>query len=207
MGQTWGGVEWSPWFNFLYSYDGTGKRVEEVTQNWGAGAWENSTREVHTCIAVDKPVESISQNWYDGAWLNGLRELTTYNAGLDPEEMITQEWDPDSWHNSARTLYTYGGTTAVGESGGLEDDFRLAGNFPNPFNPTTEIEFSIGHSSGVTLTIVDLLGRTVEVLVDDVLPPGSHRVTWDAAGATAGVYFYRLQSEKFTETRKLVLVK
>ncbi len=93
--------------------------------------------------------------------------------------------------------------------------FSLAQNYPNPFNPTTTIAFRVSEPARVTLTIFNLLGETAATLVDKDLTPGAFEATWDARGASSGVYFYRLQARPFaggaagtfTQTNKLLLQK
>jgi alpha-amylase len=98
--------------------------------------------------------------------------------------------------------------------------FSLKQNFPNPFNPSTTISFSIPISpplrgtvgeadrgSHTTVTIHDLLGRQVATLVNHPLQPGNYSVTWNAQGFTSGIYFYTLKSGDFVSTKKLLLLK
>jgi hypothetical protein len=80
-------------------------------------------------------------------------------------------------------------------------------NYPNPFNPTTEIGYQISEIGRTRLSVYDLLGREVAVLVDGVMPAGEHRVSFDASGLSSGVYLYRLQSDSMVETRRMTLVK
>lgn len=94
-----------------------------------------------------------------------------------------------------------------GVSGELPKDFRLSQNHPNPFNPATSIEFSIPEDSYAKLTIYDVLGREVAVLIDQQLKRGVYRETWNAANYPSGVYFYKLQTGGFTETKKMILIK
>lgn len=94
----------------------------------------------------------------------------------------------------------------------LPADFSLLGNFPNPFNSSTSIRFSISKPGTVKLNIYDLLGRKVRLLVDEFKNPGAHEVFWDgkdASGndAASGVYFVRLQSEEMTDSRKMLLLR
>ena len=86
-------------------------------------------------------------------------------------------------------------------------DFRLEQNYPNPFNPKTNFEFQIANREKVKLAVFDLLGREVAVLVNEELSEGTHRVTWNGAGFTSGVYFYTLQSGAHRETKRMTLLK
>ncbi|MBI3110994.1 MAG: T9SS type A sorting domain-containing protein [Ignavibacteriales bacterium] len=90
---------------------------------------------------------------------------------------------------------------------GRPNEYILAQNFPNPFNSNTQIEFSIPESQFVSLKIVDLLGREIEVLTKDFRLAGTHTVVWNASRLTSGVYFYTLRVGPFQETKKLVLLR
>jgi len=87
------------------------------------------------------------------------------------------------------------------------DGFSLSQNYPNPFNATTTFTFSLRSSIFANLTIYDLLGREVAPLVNEKLEAGTHARRWDATGQPSGVYFYRLTTPEYVETRKLVLLR
>ena len=83
----------------------------------------------------------------------------------------------------------------------------LAQNYPNPFNPSTQIEFQIPTSSHVTLAVYDVLGRKLEVLVDEQMNAGIYNRVWNAQGYESGVYFCRLTAGSHTEMKKMILMK
>ncbi|MCP4704000.1 MAG: T9SS type A sorting domain-containing protein [candidate division Zixibacteria bacterium] len=94
----------------------------------------------------------------------------------------------------------------------IPDDPILSQNVPNPFNPNTEIKFSLPHSSDVTLNIFDITGRKVTNLVNKILTAGAHSVIWngrDESGneVASGVYLYRISTEKYSDTKKMLLLK
>ena len=97
--------------------------------------------------------------------------------------------------------------TSVTENPVLPREFVLHQNYPNPFNPLTTIRFEIPKASHVTLTIHNLLGQEIETLVDDKFQAGTNQVTWNANGLPSGVYFCRIRSDAFSQTRKVVLLK
>ncbi|HEX9655748.1 MAG TPA: YCF48-related protein, partial [Bacteroidota bacterium] len=113
---------------------------------------------------------------------------------------------------------TTGGVVAVSEDSrraGIPKQTVLEQNYPNPFNPTTRIKYQIPNSNHVTLKVFDILGREVGTLVNETRIAGEHEVTFDAnglarqtaGGLASGVYFYRLQTSNFVDTKKLLLLR
>jgi hypothetical protein len=85
--------------------------------------------------------------------------------------------------------------------------FRLDQNYPNPFNPNATIKYELPKSSDITLTVYDVLGREVSVLVNHRMDAGVHEVKFDGSNLASGVYFYRLQAGDFVATKRLLLMK
>ncbi len=90
--------------------------------------------------------------------------------------------------------------------------FSLKQNYPNPFNPNTTFEFDIPAISGsssrdVSIKVYDILGNETAVIVNGKLTPGSYKYEWDASAQPSGVYFYKMQSGSFSETKKMILAK
>lgn len=96
------------------------------------------------------------------------------------------------------------GNEAEGEVPGV---YVLEPNYPNPFNPTTAIRFSLPQAGSVALRVFDMLGRQITTLVDDALPAGWHTVTWDAHGVSSGIYLYHLQAGSFQASRRMTVIK
>nr|HMQ80504.1 T9SS type A sorting domain-containing protein [Ignavibacteria bacterium] len=91
----------------------------------------------------------------------------------------------------------------------IPDRYMLYNNYPNPFNPVTTINFDIpsGVDTDVELVIYDVTGRIAAVLVNSALRPGKYSAVWNASGFASGVYFYRLSAGKFTDIKKMIVVK
>ena len=90
--------------------------------------------------------------------------------------------------------------------------FKLYDNYPNPFNPTTTIEFLIKARNSVTITIFDMMGNTIKTLANQTMEPGSKSITWDSLDennnpASSGVYFYSLQIGQQNQTKKMILLR
>jgi len=89
----------------------------------------------------------------------------------------------------------------------IPNRFSLEQNFPNPFNPSTNISFTLPLKTFVLLKVFNILGEEVATLVNEELPPGTHLHQWNAGAMPSGVYLYRLQAGSFTETKKLILLR
>ena len=95
----------------------------------------------------------------------------------------------------------------------IPNEYRLYSNYPNPFNPTTNIEFSVPEQVNVTLEIYNLLGQRVTTLIaGEMYGPGRHKVVWNGRSqngmlVSSGVYIYRIQAGDFIDVRKMVFTK
>jgi len=96
---------------------------------------------------------------------------------------------------------------SVKNSPNLPTEYSLEHNYPNPFNPETTIRYTIPSSARVLLTIYNLRGEEIGRIVDVAQPAGIHTIKWDASGYSSGIYFYRLQTGGFVQTRKMVVLK
>lgn len=87
------------------------------------------------------------------------------------------------------------------------NDYKLSQNYPNPFNPVTNIEFSIPKAGTVTLKVFDMLGKEIYNYVNDYKSPGTYKVIFNASNLSSGIYFYKIDVNGFTETRRMMLIK
>lgn len=193
------------------------------------GIWWEGTGQM--CLAFQVKGESAKSDTF----LNRLRrwQVLAPNANgkgivaTCPDSIwtgIIREWGKwfyyDRLHVGATAWYIFAErnynpfrhepTTEVEEGRPLQQDelqFYLYQNYPNPFNPSTSISFSLPTRSFVSLKVFDLIGREVATLVNDEKSAGTYNVKLDASKLPSGVYFYRLQAGKYSETKKLVLLR
>ena len=85
--------------------------------------------------------------------------------------------------------------------------FTLLQNHPNPFNPSTTIKFSVPQSGNVSIKVFDIRGGEIATLVDDYKQSGSYEISFNASNLSSGIYFYRMVSRNFFETKKMLLLK
>jgi len=143
----------------------------------------------------------------------GLTSTSLTVAGLEDKKKYywrvraTSASDSSDWTAVWRFTVSSTATWAEDEGQSIPSEYRLEQNYPNPFNPSTTIEFSLPKSGHVKINIYNSLGDLIHTLVDDNLTPGMHRRQWVASGLASGVYFYRIQTNDYVETKRLVLLK
>lgn len=124
---------------------------------------------------------------------------------------LLQDWlmtDPAQVLGHAfTTLPLISTTTGVKNKSAVPRDFYLAQNYPNPFNPSTTIEYGLPHESDVELMVINALGQKVTTLVNSRQAAGVHRVLWNTNGHASGVYFMRLRTTEFEQTRAMQVVR
>jgi hypothetical protein len=122
------------------------------------------------------------------------------------------------WHVNAKNVYGISPYSAIWKFGtfpvgvkeintDIPDRFNLYNNYPNPFNPVSKIKFDIAKTGNVKLIIYDVLGRELATLVNEQLKPGTYEAEFDGSNYPSGIYFYRLETPEFTNTKKMVLIK
>ena len=122
-----------------------------------------------------------------------------WHTGLSPTPTTTVFNTPTSYRRVS--------TGFINIESEISESFLLHHNYPNPFNPSTTISFSLSRTSFVSLNVFDALGRKVAALVSEELPAGTFARQWNAEGFASGVYYYQLQAGRFLQTNKLVLLR
>lgn len=142
-------------------------------------------------------VEGITLwGWRPGLWRNAERAYLVEQNGTERPALV--------W------LRDYVQSTIVSVENPVVEvppTFYLSNNYPNPFNPSTRIAYSVPRSSYMSLKVYNLHGQEIAILFGGVRQPGNYVATFDGAGLTSGVYFYRLQAGNFVKTKKLTLLK
>ena len=110
------------------------------------------------------------------------------------------------------TVYTIESLLGMAGSGAVPNEYALLPNYPNPFNPSTHIRFHLPLNGHTRLEIIDLMGRNIRSIKNNVLPAGIYDMDWDGRTnngdmATAGIYFIRMVSAQYQNTRKIILLK
>ncbi len=108
---------------------------------------------------------------------------------------------------STRWNFTVNPTGVNQYSTEIPDEFKLYNNFPNPFNPSTIIRFDIPQNANVKISVYDVSGRVINQLINSQLKAGRYEIIFSAKNLASGVYFYRIETESFTDVKRMLLVK
>jgi hypothetical protein len=132
-----------------------------------------------------------------------LLNLALGSNGGDPSSTVF----PIKYEIDYVRIYQTQGTGVQG-MGAMPEEFKLLQNYPNPFNPGTMIQYTLKSNGKVRLSVYDLIGREVTVLVNnEKKAAGKYEVSFNSANLSGGIYFYRLQTDNFVGTNKMVLIK
>ncbi len=118
-----------------------------------------------------------------------------------------QNGSQPAWNHGPNKTIVVKLATGIEKTGNIPTKYSLAQNYPNPFNPMTTIDFGIAKAGKVKLTVSDISGKTVDILVNRNLEAGEYKFNWNASKFASGVYFYRLEANSFTDVKRLILVK
>lgn len=178
------------------------------------------TVELHISNSISSPLGysfNITKNWFKVTPPTGSvggnqtitvllsLDATNLNDGVYSTQITLN--DPHHGGLSIPIQLTVTTTTGIEKENETPNDFRLLQNYPNPFNPSTTISFSLPKDQNVSLIVYDVLGQQVQTLVNKHLPLGNYFLKFDVVSLPSGIYFYRIQTEQFTQVKKMILTK
>lgn len=113
----------------------------------------------------------------------------------------------DEWNFSSNFLIRVYNPIGITANSTFVDNYKLYQNYPNPFNPVTKIKFDIKESTHVKITVYDVSGKIISVLMNKLINTGSYEVEFDGNRLPSGVYFYKFEAGQFTDSKTMILVK
>jgi hypothetical protein len=138
---------------------------------------------------------------------NGIFELQSVSPCINAGDPASP-YDPDNSIADLGAFYNpLGAAVGNAENGRFPEYYKLLQNFPNPFNPSTTISYSLPRNTHVELSIYNTLGEKVQLIVDEKKTAGEHTVRFEAKELSGGIYFYKIKAGEFDQTRKMLLVK
>ncbi len=194
-------IEWIDDSTFVY-YN---TENSELTSNFINAIDEDS--EGRIWLATDDGLASLKDGTitkYDSQYNSPYDKIIT-TIKVDAEDNV--------WYGTIDYgLFKYDHTnfnpiTDIKETTNIPSEFHLSQNFPNPFNPSTTIKYSILQEGLVKIRVFDILGNEIKTLVNEEMPAGSYEVKFDAVNLSSGVYLYRITSGNYSATKKMVLLR
>lgn len=196
----------------------SGQHVLKTTD--GGATWNNITSNLPNIAANSIILRTASPRMiFVGTDIGVFQSIdegaswVSFNSGLPAVEVYDMKYKQiagiilAATHGRGCWTFDIGSVLGVDPYSVVPNEYELSQNFPNPFNPETIIKFGVPKSGFVKLSVFDATGKLVDVLVDQQMNPGTFEASWNASGYSSGVYFYKLESEGFTNTKKMILVK
>ncbi len=206
---------------FIYQKDNSG--------NWAETLYEDLSADINDTVCTDYSLPDLCQyvsginnfnNWgfntFKKTYRNGIsgfviqhslvKDIGFYSSGMGDLNGTSEILKAFRING-----ISYGDTLLLGikdkPESNLINDFQLSQNYPNPFNPATKIGFRIAEFGFVSLKVYDVLGREVATLVNEEKKPGTYEVNFNASNFSSGIYFYRIKTGSFIQTKKILLLK
>ena len=174
--------------------------TNNVTLNWSTSSEENNA-------GYDIERSELNNNWSKAGFVTGKGTTNnTNNYTFKDKNLQSGKYKyrlKQTDFNGNFKYYELSNEVSIG----VPDKFYLSQNYPNPFNPVTNLEFGISESGFVTLKVYDVLGNEVAVLVDENKAPGYYNIQFDGKNLSSGIYYYRLESSGFVQTKRMMLLK
>ena len=135
---------------------------------------------------------------------NGLPAVSVWRLRIVDDEVVVATHGRGVWSLNIAEVQT----SSEEDASELPETFELSGNYPNPFNPTTNITFKVADNSHIRVTVFDVLGRKIATLTDQPYVSGIHQIQWDASAVSSGQYIYRMEANgKVIGAKSMILVK
>jgi hypothetical protein len=220
---------WNKSNKYIYKYDNSGNQILELDQYW-AGEWINSFKEEREFNELNKLVRRNIFYPYDNQnniWNNlskfifetdnyGNHTFAQHYRWEDGEFRIRDGKMWLGYNNSDSLIYfnaaqieLFYTTTMVNADRkiNIKHEYELKQNYPNPFNPKTTINYSLTEKTNVKISLYDVLGNEIRILENSIKPPGNHQIDFIANQLSSGIYFYRIETEDYQKTKKMILLK
>ena len=199
------------WINdskFTYEYNNSGKVIFHKFQYWIDSILVNGNMNFYEYDENGNITLETEQGWKNDNWENQFKTNYVYDSKGNLIKKIYNNWSNGNWTNTVQYIYSYNDKTNINEKDFNVYNFELMNNYPNPFNPVTNIRYSIPITAKVRLSVYNLLGEEVAILVNNVRNKGTYEINFNANSLTSGVYFYRIDvGNKYSEVRKMMLIK
>ena len=184
------------YYGIEISSSGIGFAVGDVIEYWNDKTIPNNP--------IISRTSNFGNNWTD----NFLTDTSIILHGISTANQDIWFVCGSSFNFDALIFKTTNGGVGIQPiSNEIPDKFSLYQNYPNPFNPSTKIRFDLHKTTHAKIIVFDVLGRELVTLVDEELQAGSFEVDWNGSNYPSGVYFYRLETKEYSQTKKMLMMK
>jgi len=210
-----GAVQWTATGVIICTASGD-QIFSQLTSDGNNGAyitWEDHRNAGNSDIYAQRIASNAALNWA----ATGYEICTIANDQLRPSLVsngnlgaivVWQDYRSGNEFDVYEVGFNTTGIIGIDPSGNnIPEEYSLSQNYPNPFNPVTLINYGIINPGNVKISVYDIQGQNLSVIVNEVQNAGEHSVIWDASSFPSGVYFYRIESGSFTASKKMILVK
>jgi hypothetical protein len=171
-----------------------------------------SWSEIHESCAdeINYQIEIYNQSFdllFSESTISTNIEVPYALLNIDSNELNLYSWFVSSDNLITSDTYYFTIDPTAMSLDGIDYSFDLFDNYPNPFNPITEIGFAISYHSFVNINIYDISGNLIEKLTENYYAPGSYKLYWDASNWSSGIYIYEMQTDNYLLSKKMILVK
>jgi hypothetical protein len=223
--QIWTNDQWLNYYLGNYEYDEKLNINTSQTKIWQEQQWIDYALGKFDYDENNNLVLENFQKIVYGNWENWFRIFYEYDDNNNLIHLFGEEWKNDQWvpeneplkvTNPDGILYGYlakeiflyySKPTSVESEKNIVSEFNLLQNYPNPFNPNTVISYNIPEHSLVTLNIYNLLGEKIKTLIQQEQVPGKYQINFDGNNLPSGIYFYQLKTDKFQQTKKMLILR
>ncbi|MGD8782209.1 MAG: T9SS type A sorting domain-containing protein [Ignavibacteria bacterium] len=223
--QYWENDQWVNYQLNIYEYDEKLNIISNLAKRWQDNDWLNVGM---GSFEYDVNNNCVLENWEiasNNNWENWSRIFYEYDDNNNLIHLFGEEWKNGQWvpeneplkvtnpdgilfgYLAKEIFLYYSKPTSVEIEKIIADGFNLLQNYPNPFNPSTVISYNIPEHSLVTLNIYNLLGEKIKTLVKQEQTPGKYQIKFDGNNFPSGIYFYQLKTDKFQQTKKMLLLR
>ena len=202
----------------IFDYILNGYLKSQIIQELSDTGWVNYLRNTLSYDSNSNIIEYLTEKWNGSQWTNFFKKFTfsyDYNNNI---MKVNHDYNGDiAFYDSFGNSFSFGcvyeiqlfGNSITGaiENKPIKSKYSLEQNYPNPFNPTTTINYSLPKRSFVQIKLFGVLGNEIETIINKIQNAGNYELTYDASKLLSGIYFYRMESENFIETKKFILIK
>lgn len=210
-----GAVQWTATGVIICTASGD-QIFSQLTSDGNNGAyitWEDHRNAGNSDIYAQRISSTAALNWA----ATGYEICTVTNDQLRPSLVsngnlgaivVWQDYRSGNEFDVYEVGFNTSGIIGIDPFGNITpDEYSLSQNYPNPFNPKTIISYGLKTAGNVKISVYDILGENIGVLLNEVRSAGNYSISWDASGFPSGVYFYKIEAGEFTANKKMILLK